>query len=93
MNAKYDALENEHRYIKSKLLELMAEKQQLEGTVFSPENTCSPFSPEIVPGSRRTSVVDATAEALLNDMQREREEELSPRIVNWAAKLPTEVKS
>ena len=93
MNAKYDALENEHRYIKSKLLQLMTEKQELEGTAFSPANTCSPLSPEVVPGSRRTSVADAAAEALLDDMQREREEELSPRIVNWAAELPPEAKS
>ena len=58
VNAKYNALENEHRHIKSQLLELVADKDEREGTA-SPMNNCTTHSPGAAVESRRTSVADA----------------------------------
>jgi hypothetical protein len=70
VNAKYDALENDHRQVMNQLLALMSEREELLGTVSPPADTCGSLSPEAVLGSRRTSVVDEGAEDLLNGARR-----------------------
>jgi hypothetical protein len=96
VNAKYNALANDHRHITTQLMALMAEKQELFRTVLSPVDACSPLSPEAGLGSRLTSVADEDAEGLLNGMGREEGNEVqepSPQILTWATNLPPDVNS
>ena len=71
MNAKYDALENENRHITRQLLALMAEREDLLGSVSPPGDAGSPVSPRTVLGSRRTSVANRGAEDLINGTRKE----------------------
>ena len=96
VNARYNALANEHRQITTQLLALMAEKKELLGTVPSATDACSPLSPEPALGSRRTSVADTGTEVLLNSECREEEEEgrgTRPENSQAPAILPTDAGS
>ena len=84
MNAKYDALENENRHITRQLLALMAEREDLLGSVSSPADACSPVSPRAVLGSRRTSVANQGAEDLINGTRGEEELELGSAVLDLA---------
>jgi hypothetical protein len=82
VNAKYNALANDHQQITNQLLVLMAEREELLGTVSSPADNCSPLSPEAVAASRRTSVVGPGREGLVNGVpgaDGEEGENFSPR--------------
>lgn len=89
MNAKYDALANDHRQITNQLLTLMAERDELLGTFSPPADTCTSVSPR---ASRRTSVViERGGDGLVESVERTegREgEDLSPPILSWPTKAP-----
>jgi len=87
VNAKYDALENENRHITRQLLALMAEREDLLGSVSPPADACSPVSPRAVLGSRRTSVANRGAEDLINS---KRVEEDDSAILDWPKKVPSD---
>lgn len=70
MNAKYDALANEHQQITNQLLVLMAEREELLGTVSPSADAGSPLSPEHTLASRRTSVVDRGGEGPVDGLHR-----------------------
>jgi hypothetical protein len=90
VNAKYDALEIENRNITRQLLALMAEREDLLGSVSPPTDTGSPVSPRTVLGSRRTSVANRRAEDLINGTRREEEAEPSSAILDWPEKVPSD---
>ena len=71
MNAKYDALENENRHITRQLLALMAEREDLLGSVSPLGDAGSPVSPRTVIRSRRTSLANRGAEDLINGTRKE----------------------
>jgi hypothetical protein len=89
VNAKYDALANDHRQITNQLLALIAEREELLGTVSPSTDPCSPGSPL---ASTRTSVVGRGGEGVVDKAQRaegaEGEEDLSPPIPNGPTKTP-----
>ena len=90
MNAKYDALENENRHITRQLVALMAEREDLLGSVSPLADTDSPISPRTALGSRRTSVANRGAEDLINDTRREEEVEPGSAILDWPEKVPSD---
>ena len=90
MNAKYDALENENRHITRQLLALMAEREDLLGSVSPPADVGSPTSPQTALGSRRTSVASRGAEGLINGTRREEEVEPNSTILDWPEKVPSD---
>jgi hypothetical protein len=87
VNAKYDALANDHRQITNQLLALMAEREELLGTVSPPTDPCSPSSPL---ASTRTSVVSRGGEGAVDKAQRaegaEGEDDVSPPLPNGPTK-------
>ena len=90
MNAKYDALENENRHITRQLLALMAEREDLLGSVSPPGDSGSPVSPRTVLGSRRTSMANRGAEDLINGTRREEGTEPGSAILDWPKKVPSD---
>jgi hypothetical protein len=82
VNTKYEALKNENRNITRQLLALMAEREDLLGSVSPPTDACSPVSPRTVLGSARTSAASRGAEDLINDTRREEEVELGSAILD-----------
>jgi len=90
VNAKYDALENENRHITRQLLALMAEREDLLGSVSPPADPCSPVSPRAVLGSRRTSGANRGAKELINGIREEEELELGSAVPDWPKKVPSD---
>jgi hypothetical protein len=90
VNAKYEALENENKNITRQLLALMAEREDLLGSVSPPADACSPVSPRAALGSRRTSAANRGAEDLINGTREEEELELGSAVLDWPKKVSSD---